>query len=63
MITGGQFSRKFWLGMILLGNVLPLFLLFTGGGFAFLLAGVLMLIGLFIAQHIWVKAPQMIPLS
>ncbi len=30
MITSGQFSRAFWLGMVLLGNVLPIFLLLTG---------------------------------
>ncbi len=63
MITRGRFSRQFWLGMILLGNVVPLLLLFTGGGFSLALAGVLILVGLYFAQQIWVKAPQMIPLS
>jgi hypothetical protein len=63
MITKGQFSWAFWWGMIAAGNVLPLALLFTGNIFLFALAGVLILIGLGFAQHIWVKAPQLIPLS
>ena len=63
MITSGEFSRAFWLGMILVGNVLPLFLLLTGSGFGFALAGVLILAGMYIGERIWVKAPQMIPLS
>ena len=63
MITKGQFSRAFWWGMIFCGNVLPFALLFTGNILLFALAGVLILIGLGFAQHIWVKAPQLIPLS
>ena len=63
MITSGEFSRAFWLGMVLVGNVLPLFLLMTGSQFGFALAGVLILAGMYIGERIWVKAPQMIPLS
>jgi hypothetical protein len=63
MITRGRFSRQFWLGMILVGNVLPIFLLLTGNGFGFALAGFLILAGLYIGERIWVKAPQMVPLS
>jgi len=63
MITSGEFSRAFWLGMILVGNVLPMFLLLTGSGFGFALAGVLILTGLYIGERIWVKAPQLVPLS
>jgi Fe-S-cluster-containing dehydrogenase component/formate-dependent nitrite reductase membrane component NrfD len=63
MITRGSFSRQFWLGMILVGNVLPIFLLLTGNGFGFALAGFLILAGLYIGERIWVKAPQMVPLS
>jgi len=63
MITRGEFSRKFWLGMILVGNILPMFLLLTGNSFAFALAGILILAGLYIGERIWVKAPQLIPLS
>ena len=63
MITNGEFSRKFWLGMIFVGNTLPLFLLLTGQPLAFVAAGILILIGLWFAEDIWVKAPQQIPLS
>jgi Fe-S-cluster-containing dehydrogenase component/formate-dependent nitrite reductase membrane component NrfD len=63
MITRGEFSRQFWFGMILVGNVLPLILLFVAAPGAFALAGVLILIGLWFAEDIWVKAPQRIPLS
>jgi hypothetical protein len=50
--------------MILAGNILPLFLLLIFEQiWAFGLAGILILIGLYFAQHIWVKAPQRIPLS
>ncbi len=63
MITHGEFSRKFWLGMIFAGNIVPLLLFFTGQIWLFVLAGVLILIGLWFAEDIWVKAPQRIPLS
>jgi hypothetical protein len=63
MITSGEFSRKFWLGMIFVGNTLPLFLLLVGQPLAFTAAGILILIGLWFAEDIWVKAPQRIPLS
>jgi len=63
MITHGEFSTNFWLGMILVGNVLPIVLLSVGSGFAFAVAGVLILVGLYVGERIWVKAPQLIPLS
>jgi len=63
MITSGEFSRAFWFGMVLVGNTLPLMLMFAGQIWAFALAGAFILTGLYFAQHIWVKAPQRIPLS
>jgi hypothetical protein len=62
-ITHGEFSRKFWFGMIFAGNVVPLLLLLAGQTWAFALTGILILIGLWFAEDIWVKAPQRIPLS
>jgi Fe-S-cluster-containing dehydrogenase component/formate-dependent nitrite reductase membrane component NrfD len=62
-ITHGEFSGKFWFGMILAGNILPLLLIFAGVSWAFALTGILILIGLWFAEDIWVKAPQRIPLS
>jgi Fe-S-cluster-containing dehydrogenase component/formate-dependent nitrite reductase membrane component NrfD len=63
MITRGQFSYQFWLGMILVGNLVPLLLLMTGQAGSLALAGFLILLGLLIGERIWVRAPQMIPLS
>lgn len=63
MILSGEFSRKFWLGIIFAGNILPLILLLSGQPWAFAAAGILILIGLWFAEDIWVKAPQRIPLS
>lgn len=64
MITTGRFSWAFWWGMVMAGNILPAaILLLTGNIFLMALAGALILVGLGFAQHIWVKAPQLIPLS
>jgi Fe-S-cluster-containing dehydrogenase component/formate-dependent nitrite reductase membrane component NrfD len=63
MITKGEFSKIFWFGMIFAGNFLPILLLFTGQPTLFALAGMLIFIGLWFAEDIWVKAPQRIPLS
>jgi formate-dependent nitrite reductase membrane component NrfD len=69
MITRGEFAKPFWFGMILAGNVVPLLLLsafrfiFPEQMWAFVLVGVLILVGLWFAEDIWVKAPQRIPLS
>ena len=63
MITGGEFTTKFWFGMILVGNLLPLMALILGPAAAAAPAAVLILIGLWFAEDIWVKAPQRIPLS
>jgi formate-dependent nitrite reductase membrane component NrfD len=65
MITRGRFALPFWLGTIVIGNILPLaiMLLFTVSGPAAAAVGVMILVGLYFGEHIWVKAPQLIPLS
>jgi Fe-S-cluster-containing dehydrogenase component/formate-dependent nitrite reductase membrane component NrfD len=63
LITSGEFSNKFWFGMVLAGNILPLMALLLGPPAVMLPAAVLILIGLWFAEDIWVKAPQLIPLS
>jgi Fe-S-cluster-containing dehydrogenase component/formate-dependent nitrite reductase membrane component NrfD len=63
MITTGRFRIPFWLGMVLVGNILPLLLLFAAPIELISVSGALILIGLCFNEHIWVKAPQMIPLS
>ncbi len=63
MILSGKFKNQFWWGALLFGNVIPLLLLWFGGGAAIALSGVLLLIGIYLTEHIWVRAPQLIPLS
>ncbi len=62
-ITSGRFSNAFWFGVILTGNILPLMALFLGPAAAAAPASVLILVGLYIGEHIWVQAPQTVPLS
>ncbi len=63
MITSGEFKRKFWVGMIFGGNILPILSLLAEKPLALMTAGILILVGLWFAEDIWVKAPQRIPLS
>jgi formate-dependent nitrite reductase membrane component NrfD len=63
MIISGRFSALFWLGTIVLGNVVPLLLVWLGNAAAIALASLPALIGIYITEHIWVRAPQLIPLS
>lgn len=62
MITRGRYRNQFWLGAILIGNIIPLVLLLTGGSII-PVAGVLVLLGIYFTEHIWVEAPQRIQLS
>lgn len=66
MILSGRYKNKFWFGVVLFGNLLPLALLvFAGGMGAMLLpvVAVIILIGILFNEQIWVEAPQRIPLS
>jgi hypothetical protein len=63
MIVSGQFSSLFWIGTLIVGNLLPALLIWLGGPALFAAGGVLVLIGVYITEHIWVRAPQLIPLS
>ena len=63
MITDGEFSNRFWFGMILVGNLLPLVGILLGPPAVIAPAGVAILLGLWFAEDIWVKAPQRIPLA
>jgi len=61
MITRGRYKMLFWIGAILFGNIIPLVLLFVPG--LSLYAGIIVLIGIFLTEKIWVEAPQRIPLT
>ena len=65
MITRGQYSKSFYGGALLIGNLLPLVLLLIGAGNSMALAasGIFILIGIYFTEHIWVEAPQKIPLT
>ncbi|HBH07518.1 MAG TPA: 4Fe-4S ferredoxin [Flavobacteriales bacterium] len=63
MITHGRYKRLFWTGSILAGNVLPILLLLSGKPLLSGVAGVLILIGIYFTEKIWIEAPQRIPLS
>lgn len=64
MILKGRYRRSFWAGVIVLGNLLPIALLVFGASpITMVSAAVVTLIGIYITEHIWVEAPQRIPLS
>jgi Fe-S-cluster-containing dehydrogenase component/formate-dependent nitrite reductase membrane component NrfD len=65
MIVKGRYKNKFWFGVLAFGNIIPLLILFFGGGGTVMLAiaGTILLIGIYITEDIWVEAPQRIPLS
>ncbi|MFQ5630000.1 MAG: 4Fe-4S dicluster domain-containing protein [bacterium] len=63
MIVRGRFSRLFYGGTLLLGNLLPIILLWSNGGAMLPLAGALVLVGIYLTEHIWVHAPQHVALS
>ncbi len=63
MITKGRYSRLFWWGTVIMGNLVPLVLLLTGIEYGIQIAGLLALIGIYFTEKIWVEAPQQIQLS
>lgn len=64
-ILKGRYRNLFWGGAVVLGNLLPMAFLFVGAADPTMLAltGVLILVGIYATEHIWVEAPQRIPLS
>lgn len=63
MITGGRYAKLFWIGVILLGNLLPALLLLVPQPLMLPVAGCLALVGIYFSEKIWVEAPQQIQLS
>ena len=65
MILTGRYKNKFWGGVILFGNLLPIAILFFGVTTVpvVALAGILVLVGIYLTEDIWVEAPQRLPLS
>ena len=68
MLTHGFYRRSFWIGMVLLGNLLPVLalgLLAQGNPTSIWvpIGAVLVLGGLLLTERLWVEAPQRLPLS
>ena len=64
MITKGRYAKTFYLGILLLGNLVPLgLLLFVSASPILAVAAVTVLIGIYFTEHVWVEAPQRIELS
>ena len=62
-IVRGRYQNLFWLGAVLLGSIVPILCALLLPTALMPIAGLLALAGVFIGQHIWVRAPQQIPLS
>lgn len=62
-IIGKPNGLWFWGVGVGVGHLLPLLLLWLGWGLAAGLIGVLVMVGLFVVERLWVLAPQQVPLS
>ncbi len=64
-IVKGGYAISFWVGVILIGNILPLIGVFAIAPAPFVSVGIaiLVLAGGYITEHIWVESPQKIHLS
>ena len=64
-ITHGRYKNHFWLGSILLGHTVPVFLILLFGGSSIMgvIAGVCTIVGLYFFEYAFVMAPQDIPNS
>jgi formate-dependent nitrite reductase membrane component NrfD len=67
LLTRGAYRVRFWVGVVLVGTVLPMLALLVGafsGPMSFTaLAALLALAGLWLWEDLWVKAGQSVPLS
>ena len=62
MITRGRYRKKFWVGAVLFGNIFPLIGLILFPTWSAIPA-LLLFIGIYITEKIWVEAPQRISLT
>jgi Fe-S-cluster-containing dehydrogenase component/formate-dependent nitrite reductase membrane component NrfD len=62
LLTRGGYRRRFWLGAVVVGIVLPLVLILAVPG-GMVVGALLALAGLWIYEDAWVRAGQAIPLS
>ena len=62
-ITGGRYKKMFWWGVIGLGHVAPLALVWIGGAAALAIGVLAAIVGLYLYEHAFVMAPQEVPNS
>ncbi|MGE5820665.1 MAG: 4Fe-4S dicluster domain-containing protein [Deltaproteobacteria bacterium] len=65
LLTRGALRKQFWMLAIVLGVFVPIGLLIWAGEFVWgpMAAAVLALFGLWMYEHLWIKAGQAVPLS
>ena len=63
MILKGRYANLFWIGVLILTNLLPIGLLLVGMSSLALGAAVLALVGIYLTEKIWIEAPQRISLT
>jgi Fe-S-cluster-containing dehydrogenase component/formate-dependent nitrite reductase membrane component NrfD len=64
MITKGRYKNLFWVIVVLIGNLIPLSLLvLVPSATILVVASIMVLLGIYITEKIWVEAPQRIPLA
>ena len=62
LMTHGPLAKTFYAGVIG-GGLLPLAMIVSGWPMLTVPAAILALLGVLLSSHVWVKAPQLIPLS
>ncbi|MCA9620037.1 MAG: polysulfide reductase NrfD, partial [Myxococcales bacterium] len=62
-ITHGRYQNMFWWGVIGLGHVVPLALVWVGGSAALTIGVLAAVVGLYLYEHAFVMAPQEVPNS
>jgi Fe-S-cluster-containing dehydrogenase component/formate-dependent nitrite reductase membrane component NrfD len=63
LLVRGPFRARFWGGVVLAGTLLPLLLVWLGGGVGLGVGAVLALAGLWLYEDLWIRAGQALPLS
>ncbi len=63
LVIRGRYARLYWWGVVAMGGIFPLVFVLLTPNWTMPLAGVAILIGIYFSEHIWVQAPQRIPLA
>ena len=63
LIFNGRYAAWYWAGSFLLGSIVPFVIVWMMSVWLMPLAGLMVLAGIYISEHIWVRAPQQISLA